>query len=360
MPCHRHSLKLCCEHCQEFGTSMEDVLLSGQESPGEAQYLTVDVDDLRYDPENPRLGGAGRHKKQEQIQKFLEGPPHYALALVGSMVENGFLPYEPLIVRKKQNEFFVIEGNRRLASVRSILSGNDEKYPAQIKDRLRRIPVLVFATGGQEGDSEDVLRYLGVKHLFGFRDWPPISKAMFLDKRVTSKKNLGQVLKELNITKQEAARYLVPYRLTKAAKQAFKKINSEDFWSLAESFGRKDIRAYIQLDFDSRTMRIRTFDPVKLRYLAQFLYGKKRRVTDTRQLSALSRVLGSPRAATKLERGATLDEASLYVESKQETIAHLQSQLERLFNRIKLLSPGKEDSTKILQVIEEFSRRLKK
>lgn len=328
--------------------------------PNEAQYTKVPVEDLRFDPENPRFGGEAKRKNQDQIRKYIEGQPHYALDLVGSIVENGFLPYEPLIVRKEGDKFVVIEGNRRLAAVLSILSQPPGKYSPEVTDRLRKIPVLVFPEGPQQGESEEELRYLGVKHLFAFRDWPPLSKAMFLHKRVSSKKDLAQVLRELNITRQEAARYLIPYRLTMAAKKAFEKVNTEDFWSLAESFGRKTIKVYIQLDVDRRTMRIKWFDTVKLRYLAQFLYGKKRRVTDTRQLSALSRVLGSPEAAKKLEQGATLDEASLYVESKQETIGHLLKQLEKLFDKIRTLSPGKEDSARILHMTEEFSKKLKK
>jgi len=102
------------------------------------------------------------------------------------------------------------------------------------------------------------------------------------------------------------------------------------------------------------------FDHAKLRHLAGFLYGKNRRVTDTRQLSALSRVLGSQEAARKLERGATLDEAALYVESKEETLGHLLGQLEKLFKKIRILAPGKGDAARILKVTEEFSRRLNK
>jgi hypothetical protein len=324
-----------------------------------ATYGRAKIETLRFDPENPRLGGAARGKNHDEIRKYLEGEPHYALELVGSIVENGFLPYEPLIVREENGEYFVIEGNRRLAAVLSILS-QPEKYSPETIRGLKEIPVLVFPDGGQRGESEEVLRYLGVKHLFGFRDWPPVSKAMFLDKRVGSKKDLSQVLRELNITRQEAARYLIPYRLTKAAKDIFRKVNNEDFWSLAESFGRRKIKIYIQLDVDNRTMRIKYFDPTKLRYLTQFLYGKKRRVTDTRQLSALSRVLGSPEAAKKLERGATLDEASLYIESKQETLAQLLRQLEKIFDKIRVLSPGREDAAKIANVTEEFSRKLRK
>ena len=292
---------------------MADAPITAPQPPlDEAQYTKVNVGDLRFDPENPRLGGEAKRKNPDQIQKYLEGPPHYALDLVGSIAENGFLPYEPLIVRQEGDKFVVIEGNRRLAAVRSILS-ETQKYPREVTDRLKRIPVLIFPEHAHEGDSDEVMRYLGVKHLFGFRDWPPTSKAMFLDQRVRSKKDLEQVLRELNISRQEAARYLLPYRLTRVARKAFEKVDTEDFWSLAESFGRQKIRLYIRLDVDRRTMRIKSFDAVKLRYLAQFLYGEKRRVTDTRQLSSLGRVLGSPQAAAKLEHGASLDEASLYM-----------------------------------------------
>ena len=182
--------------------------------PYEAEYKKVDIDTLRFEEENPRLGGAVRHsgkEVQERIRKHLEGTPHYALDLVGSIVENGFLPYEPLIVRQEGTSYIVIEGNRRLAAVQSILAAPAGKYPQDVKDRLKAIPVLVFPDGGRHDDNEEELRYLGVKHLFGFRDWPPYSKAMFLDKRIASKKDLSQVLRELNITRQEAARYLLPY-----------------------------------------------------------------------------------------------------------------------------------------------------
>ena len=188
---------------------------------------------------------------------------------------------------------------------------------------LKEIPVLIFPDGAERGDSDEILRYLGVRHLFGFRDWPPVSKAMFLDKRIGSKKDMGQVLKELNITRQEVARYLIPYRLTRAAKQMFKRVNAEDFWSLAESFGRKNIKAYIELDVDRRTMRIKWFDRTKLRYLAQFLYGKNRRVTDTRQLSALSRFSVLSKAAFVLERGGSLTmRPYMYLQSTRRLVIY--------------------------------------
>jgi hypothetical protein len=333
------------------------------ESPGNGRpvYKPVSVDALRFDPQNPRLGGAAKRKSQDEIQKYLEGPPHYALQLEGSIVENGFLPYEPLIVRQQDENFVVIEGNRHLAAVRSIRADEHQKYAQDVKDRLSELPVLVFADSAKEADTEEELRYLGVKHLFGFRDWPPLSKAMFLDERIRSKRDMEQVLRELNITRQEVARYLIPFRLRKAAKRAFRKVNTEDFWSLAESFSRKNIRAYIQLDVDRRTMKIKFFDPGKLRHLAHFLYGDQPRVvTDTRQLSLLSKALSSTAAAKKLENGAPLDEALLYVEPKRETIANLQAQLERILQRIRMLSPTRDERQRLVGLFEEFASKLSK
>jgi hypothetical protein len=329
------------------------------ESPKKPKYVKVGIEKLEFDPDNPRFGGSATRKNPDEIQTYLEGAPHYALNLVGSIAENGFLPYEPLIVRENGDAFVVIEGNRRLAAVRAILR-DPAKYPEQLTASLQEIPVLIFPGGSGEGDSEEMLRYLGVRHLFGFRDWPPASKAMFLDKRIGSKKDIDQVLKELNITRQEIARYLLPYRLTRAARKIFKKVDTEDFWSLAESFSRPNIRTYVQLDVDRKSMRIKSFSQSKLRYLTQFLYGKHRRVTDTRQLSALSRVLGSPVAAMHLEGGASLEEASLYVESKGDTIRQLIRELEKLFDKIRQLSPDATDSTKIIALASEFSRKLKK
>jgi len=127
----------------------------------EARYTKVPIGKLRFDPENPRLGGEATRKNQEQIQKYLEGPPHYALELVGSMVENGFLPYEPLVVRQAGDEFVVIEGNRRLAAVLSILSTT--KYPPAV--RLSRNIALLRGGQSRKPNRCFTPRYLSTSSL---------------------------------------------------------------------------------------------------------------------------------------------------------------------------------------------------
>src|SRR5580700_5110964 len=175
----------------------------------------VHPDKLAFDPENPRFGGLLSGKSQGELQLQIFGEPYYASELVDSLVENGFIDYEPLVVRRKGNIFSVIEGNRRLAAVRYIREHLDQ-YPERKSD-LDSIPVLIFPDA-RDAQEESAMRvYLGIRHLLGFREWPPVSKAVFLDRQTKSEGGLDQIIKEVRITKQQARRFLIPYRLMRKA-----------------------------------------------------------------------------------------------------------------------------------------------
>src|ERR1017187_9821318 len=129
---------------------------------------------LDFDSSNPRFGGLMDGCKQEDIQKALFESPYYASELVDSLLKNGFIDYEPLVVKRKGQRFIVVEGNRRLAAIREILAHPD-LYVGKTED-LKRIPVLVFPDKPDEQQQNEMRVYLGVRHLLGFREWPPLSK----------------------------------------------------------------------------------------------------------------------------------------------------------------------------------------
>ncbi len=336
-----------------------------------AEYTTVKLAKLVYDDKNPRLGGEVQGRSPKHIQRFLEGSPHYAIDLVDSIVDNGFIPYEPLVVRKEGDKFVVIEGNRRLAAVQHIV-GNAQKYDPNVIDRLQKIPVLVFHERADKTHLAEIQTYLGVKHLFKFRDWPPLSKAIFLDKRIKTEKDVAALCRELGIPKSEIARWVIPYRLRKKAPHIFENVRHEDFWYLAESFQRGNFKPYIELDVDRKSLKIRNYNKEKLRYLAEFLYGRDqkrkagggrakgmRRISDTRQLGDLNRVLGSSRASRKLEKGSTLEDALLYVEPKEQSVKDLIKQLDRVLKKILMLSPAGNEAKAVLRHLRSFQKTLK-
>ncbi len=303
-------------------------------------------EEIDFDPANPRFGrGKRQNVSQDTLFRELLQDPHNATALVDSFVENGFIPYEPLIVKPKESGGnVVIEGNRRLAAVKYIRQ-HPEKYEASVISALDNIPSLVFPSDAPE---TDIRTYLGIRHLLGFREWPALSKAMFLDAEAKRTGDLNKLLREISLTKTDARRFLVPYRLFGEINQ--KLPEGEDFWVFAEAISRAGIKKFIELDVDATSLKIISFDRKKLERLLDMLYGPvlpstdKRDVTkkfieETRDLTKLGKVLASPDACAQLLRRKDLDEAYLYIDSRAELIQKFEKQISQMKVLVDRLKP---------------------
>lgn len=352
---------------------MERIAKKAESHSDEPFFTYVPQDQLRFDPSNPRLGGEAKKSTQQEIQKYLESVPHVALELVDSFVENGFMEYEPLVVRKDGEQYVVIEGNRRLAAVRHILA-NPSKFSQKVIEGLQKIPVLIFRQKGDAPNRELIGTYLGLRHLLGYREWPPESKAIFLDGHIKSASDLRRLTKELGVTKSVISRYLIPYRVQKAASnilEKFEETEDKKFWMLGEALRRSNISEYIKLKTDPDSLKVISFDKTKLRFLLEFLYGSSEegrrggyravtsaRITETRQLSRLGRVLSSKKAAEKLESGSTIEDAELYVEAREETLEGLINDLQILLQRIISMQPNNEELAKIEKHFQAFQKAI--
>lgn len=333
-----------------------------------AEFTKVAVEDLYFDTENPRFGGAQKRSTQEQIQELLFRPPHSANLLVDSFVENGFIEYEPLVVRQEGQKFIVIEGNRRLSAVKHIHS-NPAQYPREIRSRLERIPVLVFKTRVNAATKSEILTYLGVRHLVGYKEWPAEAKAVFLDQNIKKKSDLNRIIQEFAIRKQDVSRYLVPYRIKKAAQNLIDEYapsEEQTFWMLGEALSRSGIKDYLELVIDPDDLTVKSFNKDKFRNLLEFLYGasdtdrkgrtKSAKITETRQLTRLANVLASKKASKKLEEGSTLDEAELYVQTAVETIEELIQELRLTLQKVIALKPDADQVKRIGELLRNFEK----
>jgi hypothetical protein len=302
------------------------------------EFMSPDA--LDFDDENPRFGGELKGKSQLEIQKAIFGAPYYASELVDSFLENGFISYEPLIVKRHGSKHVVVEGNRRLAAIKEIRA-NLEKYP-QKKSDLHLVPVIVFPELEGSKAEQQVRVYLGIRHLLGFREWPPLAKAEFLERESQKPGGLDQIIKEVRITKQQVRRFLVPFRLLNDAK--IKLPQGEDFWVLGEALQRSGVKKFIQLDVDSSSLEILGYDKANLKLVLEDLYGNReasaksrdpiqRRVHDTRDLSTYASVLSSEKAASVLHAGKALNEASIYVDTREQS----QTRLSRIAKELGLL-----------------------
>jgi hypothetical protein len=315
-----------------------------------ATLARVSPDDLEFDPENPRFGGtAGGKKSQPEILQMLLQEPHLASQLVDSLVENGFIDYEPLVVRRKaegSTKYVVIEGNRRLAAVKD-LRGRLAEFPDRKSD-IDEVPVLVFPAKQSAEEKKHVRAYLGVRHLLGIREWPPLSKAQFLEREAKAVGDLDTVLKEVRLSKSQARRFLIPYRLLVKAGREIPA--GEEFWVLAEALNRAGVKAYVELETDD-SLAVVSYSKPKLDQILADLYGpldpktKKRigadrKVADTRQLSLYAKVLSSEKARSVLHGGKDLAEATIYVDTQAESLERLQKLTDQLKVLVSKVAPS--------------------
>ncbi len=144
----------------------------------------MDVNDLRLDPQNPRMAefeGIAKLSEDEHIKLLWQ---HMAVDEVAmSIATDGFWDYEPLLAVMEKGQCVVVEGNRRLAAVKAFfkpklaqalgLSQLVRVEPNVLKS-LKKLPVCIF-------DNRKVLwRHVGFKHLNGPAKWRSFAKAEYI------------------------------------------------------------------------------------------------------------------------------------------------------------------------------------
>ncbi len=342
---------------------MAKIIQPNQTEP-KLEYVSPDL--LDFDPDNPRFAGQLAGRSQVEIQKLIFREPHYASELVDSLVENGFIDYEPLVVKRRNDRYLVVEGNRRLAAIKEIREHKD-KYLGRKSD-LENIPVLVFPDRPDEQQQNEMRVYLGVRHLLGFREWPPISKAQFLERESQIPGGLDRVIKETRLTKAQARRFLIPYRLLQRARIQLPK--GEDFWVLGEALQRSGVKKFLALEVEPQTLDVRGYSKKNLALLLDDLYGPRKGtqrdagakvVYDTRGLTRLSRILESEKATSVLHAGKSIEQAEIYVDTREQSLTRLSKVTKDLGVLLKKLLPSAKhpEDAQLLRVYKEFETAAK-
>ncbi len=200
--------------------------------PFEFDAQEISVSKLLLDPNNYRFLDRRKFKKkatnrfhEESVQRAtLEAlEQNYELdELKHSILTNGYVPMERIIVvpyTGKAGFFLVVEGNRRVASLKSILKEEQEGVrrltPAQ-RASFSNIPCAVLRSSGSSlKHAERII--MGIRHIAGPREWGAYQQALLVselkdDERLEFK-DIGETL---GISSIEAARR---YRAINALKQ---------------------------------------------------------------------------------------------------------------------------------------------
>lgn len=145
----------------------------------------ISVNNLRFDPKNPRLPhSVSAASELEVLRWMLEDGT--ILELMGSIGAQGYFEGEPILAVSTHPgggpPYHVVEGNRRLAAVR--LLGDPSLAPVRRSSvsqtsedaeyRPDALPALIF------DERNEVLDYLGFRHVTGIKPWDPLAKARYV------------------------------------------------------------------------------------------------------------------------------------------------------------------------------------
>ncbi|MCO8066131.1 hypothetical protein NI459_00465 [Acinetobacter schindleri] len=157
----------------------------------------LDISELLLDPLNPRLGeSATATITQEKIISLIVN--NFGIDdLLSSMSFNGYFEAEPLVCQKRNGQYYVIEGNRRL--VTCLILGQDSRAKDHIKDfkyfidlhsrqgkpNVKKLPVVIFK---ENEDPKKISAYLGIRHIVSTKDWDSFAKARWINETITNQK----------------------------------------------------------------------------------------------------------------------------------------------------------------------------
>jgi len=195
--------------------------------------VTAEIKNLLLDPNNYRFLDNPDYKKRlanryhdDSVQKatlrMLEKGHSYQLRdLRNSILTNGYVPLERIIVAPyahKPGKFIVVEGNRRVAALKSILRDEQEgviTLDAQQKKAFSKIPGAIMHTDAGSFQNAERL-VMGIRHISGPREWGAYQQAhLILELKDEEGKDFKDIGDHLGISAVEVVRR---YRAMKGLK----------------------------------------------------------------------------------------------------------------------------------------------
>jgi hypothetical protein len=263
--------------------------------------------------------------------------------IADSLYASGFFPEEPLVAvneklpETRRIETVVVEGNRRLAALRSVLSKPD-KYPdAKKRNALANVPVILRPT------RDELLPFLGFRHITGVKGWGSAQMARYAVSLVEAGKSIDEICHLIGDTTQKIRRLI---RTESLAQEAAKQdLTPEDtakgffFSYLLTATDSSATQKYLRLKLDEKKGTVKQVDREHLAQLWQWLYGSQNLGTtpvipESRYIGRLSAVLGDEKARTELIQTGDLSKAhALTIPREQyiaETLGEIRAKLQDL------------------------------
>ncbi|MCX9006748.1 AAA family ATPase [Citrobacter portucalensis] len=200
---------------------MDQNIPKEQESTAQSSIRRVSIRNLFLDPNNYRLIHEDDQVDvpeteikdkivQQRTTRLICGDKNqYIQDLIDSFRANGYLPVDQIQVRAlEDNGYVVIEGNRRVAALKTLLNEYEQKgnnLGKVLPEFFSSIPVVIYP----DSTPEHHLTLMALKHISGNKKWGEWNQAKLLENMSTNYKlSETDICHRIGISKVELRRSL--------------------------------------------------------------------------------------------------------------------------------------------------------
>lgn len=362
----------------------KEIAGKGQRKP----QLDISIKIINLDPENPRIipytNGKKGLSELDLIHVLYEHFDTQAIAM--SLAANGYFDEEPIIVvpnnlpeefrfsdysdvdklavaldniiKKRKITFTVVEGNRRVSTIKLLTDRNlrekigvEKNYPSitdeETIEDISLIPCIIYE------NREQVSSYLGVRHIAGLLKWEAFAKAAYINETIEKETKSGKTDKEAVIHVQNVVgdrsdtikKQFITYKLYLEAKDDLENFDVkpliDNFSLLTVLYNSAGIREYMnveshaKVDLSKRVVPINSLPDFK--NVLTWIFGntttnEKPVLTDSRKITnQLNFVVANEEARNYLLEHKDLDGAFERTSGERE---YLSRNLKKAFNTI--------------------------
>lgn len=284
---------------------------------------------LHLDPQNPRIIISPDADEEQILLHLFETQTLEELAL--SFVGSGYFSEEPVVVvphGQLENEFTVVEGNRRVATLKILLDPRLQRRigaedwpkitPAKHAE-LEEIPTVWYAS------RAEVVPYLGFRHITGVKTWNTFAKARYVSELIEAGRPLEQVEEAIGDTARTARKlyqaYVLYRQLVEDLGTDAKRIRNS-FSILEVLLAQQSIKNFLGVTRELPKGPIKQVVPdEKLEPLKEIIvwvfgdskHGQGRIISDSRQISQkLSPIVSNEQSLGHLRKNNDLEAAYEY------------------------------------------------
>ena len=175
--------------------------------------------------------------------------------LVASIKANGWLDIDPIMVQRADTRrFLVVEGNRRVATLKYLQRRHEEGVVDLGKldsARFSELPVVLY----QDVGERNRLVMMGLHHISGKRRWPAINRARAMERLLPHFRNdADAVCRALGVSKREFNLSVRTLALVKAYKESDygDQLQSDQYNLFREVLKSEEMRTWLGWDHTAR------------------------------------------------------------------------------------------------------------